>query len=59
MTPYEQSLVEETIRSVYEEWHLCALRKDERGLPRGMMCDVCNGSIKARMADLRSATGDA
>jgi hypothetical protein len=53
MTPRELALVEETISSVYQEWHLCALRHSERGIPRGTLCDGCNESIRSRMAVLR------
>lgn len=55
MTAQELALVEEMVASIYQEWHLCALRKRDGRLPAGTMCDGCLSMIESRMAGLRAA----
>lgn len=43
---------EAVITGIYRNWHGCALKKPERGIPAGTLCDQCNEEIKWRVAQL-------
>ena len=36
-----------TLTGIYAVWHACGLRKGERGLRKGRLCDVCLDCIEA------------
>lgn len=40
---------------VYGTWHQCRLRKAERGIKKGTLCDACIEEIKARVVDFDNA----
>jgi hypothetical protein len=40
------------LTGVYSSWHGCALKKEERGIPSGTLCDLCSEEIKWRVAQL-------
>ena len=41
------------LRGVYAEWHACGLRKPERGMPKGTLCDDCSAAIAIHVAAIR------
>ncbi len=41
MTGKELAIVRTEITGIYATWHACGLRKAERGLPKGRLCDAC------------------
>lgn len=45
---------DEVLRDIYRAWHGCGLKKAERGLPKGTLCDACNEEIKWRVAQMIS-----
>lgn len=44
------------LKSIYATWHMCGLRRSERGLKKGRLCDVCLEHIEA---DMRLIFGEA
>ena len=40
------------IRGIYKNWHACGLRKAERGMPVGTLCDMCQEEIRWRVAQM-------
>ena len=47
-----QAAAHSTLRGIYAVWHGCALRKSERGIPAGTLCDSCNAEIFAGVIDM-------
>lgn len=59
MTPQEHRRVEALVRSIYANWHGCALSPKEARqmkLKRGRLCDSCEDFVKAHMKDLKETT---
>lgn len=46
------AIVRTEITGIYATWHACGLRKAERGMPKGRLCDVCLEAIRAHVADI-------
>ena len=55
MSNRERNEVRRTLRSIYGTWHRCALRKPERGMKAGRLCDVCLDCIAADMKRILEA----
>lgn len=49
MTGKELAIVRAEIQEVYATWHACGLRKPERGMPKGRLCDVCLEMVQAHV----------
>lgn len=43
---------EAVIKGIYRDWHACGLKKPERGMEAGTLCDDCNAAIRWRVAQL-------
>ena len=64
MTKFEEAIVRSHIRSIYSEWHGCALSSNgrsknklynfdkARGLKEGQLCDMCEDMINSHMKDI-------
>jgi len=44
---------EREIANVYRMWHACGLKKAERGIPAGTLCDDCLEAIAAHVKVLK------
>lgn len=45
--------VRREIEGIYRTWHACGLRKPERGMKAGRLCDVCIAMIDHHMQRLQ------
>ena len=53
MTPLTvQEAADDVIRDIYRSLHACGLKKAERGIPVGTLCDACNEEIKWRVQQM-------
>lgn len=47
-----QDAAKAVVTDIYRTWHACGLKKAERGIPAGTLCDACNEEIKWRVEQM-------
>jgi len=50
----ELAIVRKEITGIYATWHACGLRKAERGMPKGRLCDACMEMVQAHVEDIKN-----
>lgn len=57
MKDAERSRLHVVLKSIYATWHNCGLRKAERGMPKGRLCDDCLEQIRAHVELIEAKGG--